>query len=271
MREERIVSKLRKVIGFAMIVAGISIAAVQLAKGGAPTHAGRAGAAPVQAVEVPRIENAKLETDAVGTSLDATFRELAGKAEAPEWVGYSVDEIAGERGVCCDNNWNDGNCGTCRLEKENGGTTSTSHSDGSFKLEGARRVVVLYRLEAKQVVKIRVASEDCGVDAGGLPFIWLTGVKAPESVALLATYVRRLDFEEHGERKIGSGALTAIALHADASADRALESFTAPEQREALRKQAAFWMGAARGKAGLIALQRMAKADPSSEIGRAHV
>ena len=270
MREERIVSKLRKVLGFAMIVAGISIAAVQLAKGGAPARTEQAGATTMQASEAPRIQNAKLETRAVGASLDAAIRELAGKAEAPEWVGYSVDEVAGERGACCDNNWNDGNCGTCRLEKENGGTTSTSHSDGSIKLEGARRLVVLYRLEAKQVVKIRVASEDCVVDAGGLPFIWLTGVKAPESVALLATYVRRLDFEEHGERKIGSGALTAIALHADASADRALESFTAPEQREALRKQAAFWMGAARGKAGLIALQRMAKADPSSDV-RAHV
>ena len=266
MREERIVSKLRKVIGFAMIVAGISIAAVQLAKGGAPTHAGQAGAAPVQAVEVPRIENAKLETDAVGTSLDATFRELAGKAEAPEWVGYSVDEIAGERGVCCDNNWNDGNCGTCRLEKENGGTVSSSHAEGSIKLEGARRLVVLYRLEAKQVVKIRVASEDCVMDAGGLPFVWLTGVKAQESVALLATYVRSPYFEEHGERKIGNGALTAIALHADASADRTLESFTAPEQRESLRRHAAFWMGAARGKAGLTALQRMAKTDPSSGV-----
>jgi len=270
MREERIVSKLRKVIGFAMIVAGISIAAVQLAKGGAPTHAGQAGAAPVQAVEVPRIENAKLETGAVGTSLDATFRELAGKAEAPEWVGYSVDEIAGERGVCCDNNWNDGNCGTCRLEKENGGTVSSSHAEGSIKLEGARRLVVLYRLEAKQVVKIRVASEDCVMDAGGLPFVWLTGVKAQESVALLATYVRSPYFEEHGERKIGNGALTAIALHADASAGRAVESFTAPEQREALRRQAAFWLGAARGKAGLTALQRMAKTDPNSDV-RAHV
>ena len=270
MREERIVSKLRRVLGFAMIVAGISIAAVQLAKGGAPTHAGQAGAAPVQAVEVPRIENAKLETRAVGASLDAAIRELAGKAEAPEWVGYSVDEIAGERGVCCDNNWNDGNCGTCRLEKENGGTVSSSHAEGSIKLEGARRLVVLYRLEAKQVVKIRVASEDCVMDAGGLPFVWLTGVKAQESVALLATYVRSPYFEEHGERKIGNGALTAIALHADASAGRAVESFTAPEQREALRRQAAFWLGAARGKAGLTALQRMAKTDPNSDV-RAHV
>src|SRR5256886_9843010 len=69
---------------------------------------------------------------------------------------------------------------------------------------------------------------------------------------------------------VGNGALTAIALHADASADRALESFVTPEQREGLRRQAAFWMGAARGNAGLIALQHMAKTDPSSEV-RAHV
>jgi len=270
MREERILSALRKVLGLAMIVAGIGIAAVQLAKGTTPARTGQAGAATMQVAETPRIENAKLETRAVGSSLDSAIRELAGKAEAPEWVGYGVDEVAGERGACCDNNWNDGNCGTCRLEKENGGTVSSSHAEGSIKLEGARRLFVLYRLEAKQVVKIRVASEDCALDAGGLPFIWLTGVKAPESVALLSTYVRSPDFEERGERKIGNGALTAIALHADASADRALESLTAPEQREALRRQAAFWMGAARGKAGLTSLQRMAKTDPSSDV-RAHV
>jgi len=270
MREERVVSTLRKAVGLAMIVAGISMAAVQLAKGNSPAQTGQSGAATMQASEAPRIENAKLETRAVGTSLDAAIRELEGKAEAPEWIGYSVDEVVGERGVCCDNNWNDGNCGTCRLEKENGGTVSSPHAEGSIKLEGARRLVVLYRLEAKQVIKIRVASEDCTLDAGGLPFVWLTGVKASESVALLATYVRSPDFEEHGERKIGNGALTAIALHADASADRALESFTVPEQREALRRQAAFWMGAARGKGGLTALQRMAKTDPSSDV-RAHV
>jgi len=270
MREERIVSTLQRALGLAMIVAGISMAAVQLAKGNAPARAGQAGVATAQAAEAPRIENAKLETRTVGASLDAAIRELAGKAEAPEWVGYSTDEIAGERGVCCDNNWNDGNCGTCRLEKENGGIVSSSRAEGSIKLEGARRLAVLYRLEAKQVAKIRVASEDCALDAGGLPFVWLTGVKAPESVALLATFVRGSDFEDHGERKVGNGALTAIALHADASADRALESFTAPEQREALRRHAAFWMGAARGKAGLNTLQRMAKTDPSSDV-RAHV
>src|SRR5882762_4765118 len=161
MREERILSALRRLLGLAMIVAGISIAAVQLASGGSPAR-------PAQAAEGPRIVNAKLETRPVGASLDTAIRELAASAEKPEWVGYGVDRIAGERGVCCDNNWNDGNCGTCRLEKENGGTGNTTHTDGNVKLEGARQLVVLYRLEAKQVVKIRVASEDCTLDAGGL-------------------------------------------------------------------------------------------------------
>ena len=270
MREERILSALRKLLGLAMIVAGITMAAVQLANDGAPARLGQTSPASVQASEGPRIVNAKLETRAAGTSLDATLREIAAAAEKPEWVGYSVDEIAGEHGVCCNRNWNDGNCGTCRLEKENGGTASTTHADGNVKLEGTRQLVVLYRLEAKQVVKIRVASEDCTLDAGGLSFVWLTGVKAPESVALLATYVRNSDFEDRGDHGIGHGALTAIALHADASADRALESFVTPEQREGLRRQAVFWMGAARGKAGLAALQRMAKTDPSSGV-RAHV
>ncbi len=270
MREERTVSVVRRLVGLAMIVAGISIAVVQLAKGGALARSEQASPATAETRETPRIENAKLETRAAGPNLDAAIRQIAATAEKAEWVGYHVDQVAGERGVCCNNNWNDGNCGTCRLEKENGGTSGTTHADGNVKLEGSRQLVVLYRLEAKQVVKIRVASDDCTLDAGGLPFIWLTGVKTAESVALLATYVRGSDFEDHGDRSVGNGALTAIALHADASADRALGSFVTPEQREGLRRQAAFWMGAARGNAGLIALQHMAKTDPSSEV-RAHV
>jgi HEAT repeat protein len=270
MREDRFLSALRKTLGLAMIVAGFDMGGVQLANGGAPARLEQASSTSVQASEAPRIANAKLETRAVGAGLDATFDEIVAAAEKPEWVGYQVEQVAGERDVCGDNNWNDGNCGRCRLERENGGTSGTSHPDGSVKLEGARQLIVLYRLDARQVGKIRVASEDCTLDAGDLPFVWLTGVKAPESVALLATYVRSSSFEDRGDRGIGHGALTAIALHADVSADRALESFVTPEQREGLRRQAAFWMGAARGKAGLAALQHMAKTDPSSEV-RAHV
>jgi HEAT repeat protein len=229
-----------------------------------------------QTGESPRIENAKVENRTVTGTLAETFRGIVGQAEMekPAWVGYGVPEIAGERSVCC-GNYTDGDemsCGTCRLEKEGSGLggTTRSNSNGTMKLEGARELFVLFRLEGKQVVRIRTASADCTLDAGGLPFVWLTGVKPSESVALLEGYVRGANFEEHGDHKIGHGALTAIALQADAAADRAFESFVDPQQPEGLRRQAAFWLGAARGKSGYGLLQKMAKSDPSSHV-RAHV
>lgn len=267
-------SKGRRVLGLAMIGVGIFCAISQFV-GGRSLRAGfgqgLAYAATTQAnLEMPRLESAQAETRAIAGTLEATFRGILAQAEKPEWVGYSVDEIPGDRSMCC-GNWNDGaGCGTCRLEKDHDGGSSTTHSDGSIKLEGSRQLVVLFRLEAKQVDRIRVASEDCALDAGGLPFLWLTGVKPSESVALLTSYVQGAEFERHEHHNIGNGALTAIALHADTSADRAMESFAKPDQRDELRKQAAFWLGTARGKEGLDTLQRMAKDDPSSDV-RAHV
>ena len=223
-----------------------------------------------QTAETPQVLNAKMETRAVTASLADTLRGIEAQAEMPEWVAYSVAEITGDRTVCC-GNFNDGygNCGTCRLEKENGMTSTssgTSGKNGTVELEGSRQLVVLFRLEGKQVMRIREASENCTLDVGGLPFIWLTGVKPAESVALLADFVHKATFEGHGQHEIGQGALSAIALHADPSADRAFESFVAADQPEQLRKHASFWLGAARGKAGEQLLQKMAKSDPSSEV-----
>jgi HEAT repeat protein len=225
-----------------------------------------------QTAGMPRVENAKAETRALTATLDATLRGLMAQADKPQWVGYSVDQVAGagDHSVCCGNYRDGAGCGTCNLEKDHDGFTGTTRTDGTVKLEGSRQLVVLLRLETKQVVRIRVASEDCTLDAGGLPFLWLTEVKPAESVALLEAFVRSAEFESHGDHGIGNGALTAIALHADPSADHAFESFVTPNQREGLRRQAAFWMGAARGPAGFTALQRMAKNDPSSDV-RAHV
>ncbi|MGC1483635.1 MAG: HEAT repeat domain-containing protein [Candidatus Acidiferrum sp.] len=223
-----------------------------------------------QAAETPQVVNAKIETRTVTGSLADTFHGLEAQAGKPEWVGYGVAQIAGDRTVCC-GNYSDGygGCGTCRLEKENGVTSTTSGTsgkNGTVQLEGSKQLVVLFRLEGNQVMRIREASEDCTLDAGGLPFIWLTGAKPAESVALLTDFVHKASFEGHGEHEIGQGALSAIALHADASADRAFESFVAADQPEPLRKHSSFWLGAARGKSGEVLLQKMAKNDPSPEV-----
>jgi len=138
----------KRILGLAMILVGITCAVAQLAKGGAAAMPSwqASTAATTAATEMPRIENAKIETQAVVGSLSATFRELAGKSAKPEWVGYSVREIAGERSVCCGNYSDSGGCGTCRLEKEHGDGSGTTSAQGAVKLEGARQLLSLIHI-----------------------------------------------------------------------------------------------------------------------------
>src|SRR5215472_17003076 len=107
---------------------------------------------------MPPIENAKLETRTVSGSLDATFQSITGQADKPEWVGSSVPEIPGDRSNCCWNN-GDGGCGKCNLEKEHDSISGAKSENRTVDLEGARQLTVLYRLEGKRVMKIRIASE----------------------------------------------------------------------------------------------------------------
>ena len=215
--------------------------------------------------DAPHLVNAARETQAVSGSLATTVQEIADRSEGAVWIGYGVEKISGERSVCC-GNYNDGEvCGTCRLESENRGF-STSSGNSPVKLEGGHRLVVLLRAEGHKVMRVRVASEDCTLDAGNLRFVWLANVDAGESVKLLSGYVQGTQFQEHGHDGLGNEALTAIALHADAAADRAFASFVDGQQPEELRKKASFWLGAARGAAGLGMLRTMAKSDASVEV-----
>ena len=217
----------------------------------------------------PQVENARLEKKALAGSLVAEVKAWTANADQPQWLGYAVPQIGRDRAMCCgdyDGSWRNG-CGHCRLEDHRSGMNITSKEDGgSAKLEAPRSIAVLFRAENKRIIKIRVVSMDCSLDAGGLPFVWLSGVKPAESIELLETFVKGSDLEAHEDDHASHGALTAIALHADPAADRALESFTRGDQPESLRKQTAFWLGAAREKPGLVLLEKMAKNDPSSEV-----
>jgi HEAT repeat protein len=249
---------MRRVIigGTAPLVAGLLFAPVILAQD--------------QDTTMPRVENARVETRALAGPLAEEIQKWVASAAQPRWLGYSVPAVARDRNVCCGNYGDSGlGCRTCRLEGDDRSVNRNS-ANAVVKLEGSRDLVVLLRSEGKRVAKIRVASEECSLDAGGLPFVWLTGVKPAQGVDLLAKYVFDASFDDRDGRSVGNGALTAIALHADEAADRAMQSFVQPEQRESLRKQAAFWLGEARGKAGLRILEEMAKSDPSSDV-RSHV
>src|SRR5258708_21085815 len=65
---------------------------------------------------------------------------------------------------------------------------TTKEEAGTAKLEAPRSIAVLFRAENKHVTKIRVMSLECSLDAGGLPFVWLSGVKPAESPEALPTF-----------------------------------------------------------------------------------
>lgn len=233
--------------------------------------AGSLALAGPSAGDTPQFQNAHSETQTLQSPLKDEVRRWISTSTKARWLGYAVPRVAGDHEVCCSNyRGNCGGCGICVLENDRSGDTIITPNNGNstVHLENQAELAVLFRAENGRISKIRVFSTGCIVDAGGLNVLWLEDVKATESAALLEEFVISGKSSEDEDRhdSVGKGALMAIALHADASAWHALESFVSPDRPEWLRKDTAFWLGAARGSDGLRTLQNMAHHDPSTHV-----
>ena len=215
------------------------------------------------AQQQPRLANARLETRSAASGLESAFRAIVDNQSNPAWIGYALPVVSGEHHMCC---WGSQSCcAACALEGGRPAAQQTAPT-GPVRLEGARYFLVLFRVEQRSVGKIRNFSEGCELDAGGLPFYWLTEVRPEESIALLSSFALAADNEPRSRRHIGESAVSAIALHGDPAADRTLEQFVTASQPDALRQQAAFWLGSARGRRGYEVLTRLVHEDSSDRL-----
>jgi hypothetical protein len=219
-----------------------------------------------------RIANAKSETRSAAAGLDREVRAVAARGGVT-WIGYRAPMVAGQRQMCCYDTITDGNvfsAGVCRLESGSGVSMSTGdfrdRNGTRIALEPATEFLVLARLENGTVSRVRTFTPDCDVDAGGLPVVWLTDVKPDDSIEWLSSLVT--SSPDAGERhdRVAKTAVTAIALHNTAAADRMLESFVAPSRPDWLRGDTSFWLGSTRGEAGARILARMIAQDPSDKV-----
>jgi hypothetical protein len=212
--------------------------------------AGPAGDVPAHLV------NARAQTHAAA-GLSTTFRALARSDAA--WIGYAVP-VMGRHQMCCYRSMDAIGKGTpgCRLEGEGAYTVNNDASDAEW--DAASDFLVLFRVENGRVDRIRSLSRGCGIDAGGLPFHWITGVRPAESLELLESLVGTGASISKKKEKGGMDepAIAAIAMHADPGADTVLDRLVAPSQPIGVRKQAAFWMGNSRGRRGYETLKRLA-------------
>lgn len=206
------------------------------------------------AAQQPKVINGQLHTQSAGAGLPATVEQLK-HSSGPLWLGYAVAAVPGSHFSMCssdDSSSGDGCCGVYRLEAENNNYRS---SDGDHGTETS--IGVLVRIDKGTVDKVRFIGTSCQLDAGGLPFTWLTDVKADESVTWLSSLVTADD------RRHADQALAAIAMHETPKATAALEGFASSANPLWLREKGAFWLGAGRGHEGFLALEKMkGDADP---------
>src|SRR5438445_9127438 len=130
----------------------------------------------------PVVANTQFQTRAFAGNLESQIQ-----ASSPTWFGYAIKTMRGDHQNCC---WN-GNvqCG-CSLEGKGAVTVGGTTSSGPVQLEGSDTLAVLFRVANNTVEKIQAYSLSCSLDAGGLPFIWVTGVPASASLPYLQKLAR---------------------------------------------------------------------------------
>ena len=179
--------------------------------------------------------NAQVDARAAAAGLEREFRSLLTTQPQPAWIGYAVPSVRSYN-LGCD-------------YVSPGGRTAP----GVIHLEPPDQAVILFRIVGGAVERLRLLSPDCEIDAGGVSLHWLTDVRPADSVALLSSIDR-------------NQAVMAIAMHADPAADAALERLVAAGQPEAVRRRAAFWLGAARGRHGLDLVKQLLATESSAAV-----
>lgn len=209
------------------------------------------------AQQQPKVDNAQFHVESAGAGLSAAVDRLQ-HSTGPLWLGYEVAAVPGSRfSVCSGDNQpagDDGCCGVYRLEDSDNNYRS---SDNDQKTD--TRIDVLVRVNQGAVDKIRFVGTGCRLDAGGLPFTWLTDVQADDSVAWLSRLVTA------DNKRQSDQAMAAIAMHETTKATVALESLASSANPLWLREKAGFWLGAGRGHEGLLALKKLGD-DPDPEF-----
>ncbi len=207
----------------------------------------------------PKVSDTQFRVEPIGQNLAATVDRVR-HSNDQLWLGYEIPGLPGLHLSTC-SDWSDstqaedGCCGEFRLEDEQG-----THRSSNGPAE--QNVYVLLRFDKGDLLKIRTVGAGCRLNAGGVDFAWLTGVKQEESIAFLADLVK----QPSQSSRVMEGALLAISLHAAPEATHSLEQIASSSAARHTREQAAFWLGVQRGHDGFLALKSLEARSTESEF-----
>jgi len=212
--------------------------------------------ASIVAAQQPKVVNTQFNTEPVGGGVSATVARLQ-RSTQPLWVGYEMPALPRTNFSACSDfgdapQYEEGCCGEYQLESPRPGFIARDGLSSALK-PSPTSMYVLLRLDHGAIVKVRPANAGCRLNAGGIPFTWLTDVQPDDSVAFLANLAARPEGSE--DKRATDDALLTLSMHASPAATAALASLAGPSNPSHLREKSAFWLGAQRGHEGFGVLQ----------------
>ncbi len=199
--------------------------------------------APAEA-QTPRLSNGRIESH-VTTNIARDLAALAATLTEPMWIGYAQPLIDGDHQMC--DYWNNGN--------------RYSQSTDPIRLEPADFFFVMFRIEAKQITRIRTYSENCPLDAGGNAVHWFTNVAVSDSVSYMKTFMAPT-----AARKMNESAVTVLALTEGDQPLTELLSIARDGSTASVKGNALFWLAQRASAKAVGTITAAIENDPDTEV-----
>lgn len=194
--------------------------------------------------QTPRLSNGRIEPHAT-TNIGRDLVALAGTLTEPTWIGYTQPMIDGDHNMC--DYWNNGNHYT--------------QSTDPIRLEPADFFFVMFRIENKQISRIRTYSANCPLDAGGKAVHWFNNVTVSDSVGYMKTFMG-----PNATRKLNDSAVNVIALTKGDQPLNELLTLARDGSTASVKGNALFWLAQRAGQKAVGTITAAIENDPDTEV-----
>jgi hypothetical protein len=194
--------------------------------------------------QTPRLSNGRIEPHAT-TNIGKDLQALAGTLTEPTWIGYTQPMIDGDRNMC--DYWNNGNHYT--------------QSTDPIRLEPADFFLVMFRIENKQIARIRTYTANCPLDAGGKTVHWFNNVSVSDSVGYMKTFMG-----PNATRKMNDAAVTVLSLTEGDLPLNELLTLARDGSTASIKGNALFWLAQRAGQKAVGTITSAIENDPDTEV-----
>lgn len=194
--------------------------------------------------QTPRLSNGRIESHAAA-NISRDVPALAATLTEPMWIGYAQPLIEGDHQMC--DYWNDGRMIT--------------QSTDPIRLEPADFFFVLFRVEDKQITRIRTYSANCPLDAGGKAVHWFTNVPVGDSLNYMKTFMG-----PNATRRLNDSAVTVISLTKGDQALNELLTLAKDGATTQIKGNALFWLAQRAGQKAIGTITNAIENDPDTKV-----